>query len=81
MFERHQIAFRVVLTLAEGPALEREWTWGDIADGTYPEWPFSRPPLWLEDPTVFWRHPLDPHEFVAHVPPGSEERARRLLAS
>lgn len=74
-----RVALRIVLAVAEGPALTREWTWRQVQECKTPQWVHLGPPPWLREPEMEWRDPLLPVTARGLVPAGLEDDARRLL--
>lgn len=74
-----RIALRIVLTVATGPALQREWTWGEVLEGRTPQWLHFGPPPWLREPEMSWHDPRGAVVARGLVPRGMEDAARELL--
>lgn len=76
---RDRVMVVAELTLADGSALRREWTWGQIDDGDASYRAVHDPPAWLLGPRKAWDDPQDPIAFRGNVPAGYEDVARAWL--
>lgn len=65
--------------MPQGPALTREWAWGDVLDRKAPQWLHNEAPFWMLDAEIEWRDPFEPIEYRGRIARGHEDDARKFL--